>query len=438
MVKYNRFNDFKGSWSVAVLALLAAGWLVSCQPQLANPPARYGFYRSDQPWQLIGGGGTDGLGTPSTASANRDNTSGIAEITPDAEGRFTIWAYHDPPVAELTVHLAVVSLAEEIKAYDTAVLLEPVGYGTADYAGGKQVTKFVFQVSANTYRTIFAEQDPTIQGRLALKSPQLDLTYFTLGDCPLADQARAAMRPPAKPPESNAAPPKTGQQSHSAADRPDAPLEPVYDTAGALEFSYPVMPYGPGTYEGRSFGAENKSAGLPPVHLGEAVALAPGTPVRAAAAGRVVLSAAVDGYGWVVVLEHELRDGTLLNTIYGHLSAREGFGAVESGKYLDRGQLVGCVGWPDEYPPAVGSGNGGAGPHLHMGLRVVGAERDYEPGVAGAWLRFDGTADDLGSLGQHGEHTGGAYLAYSQFMRRGYNAYTIAARSDISADVNLE
>ncbi|MHB1161901.1 MAG: peptidoglycan DD-metalloendopeptidase family protein [Chloroflexota bacterium] len=88
-------------------------------------------------------------------------------------------------------------------------------------------------------------------------------------------------------------------------------------------------------------------------HEGLDIAAATGTPVRAAADGRVVnLQQSQGGYGWFLVIDH----GNGIKSLYSHLS---GFN-VKLGDTVKRGQQVG----------AVGSTGRATGPHLHFEVRV--------------------------------------------------------------------
>jgi murein DD-endopeptidase MepM/ murein hydrolase activator NlpD len=93
-------------------------------------------------------------------------------------------------------------------------------------------------------------------------------------------------------------------------------------------------------------------------HAGLDFPAATGTPVTAAAAGRVSFSGYDDGYGLTVVLDH----GNGLRTRYAHLSVA----AVAPGTAVLAGQLVGRVG-------ATGHATG---PHLHFEVTVRGAATD--------------------------------------------------------------
>jgi murein DD-endopeptidase MepM/ murein hydrolase activator NlpD len=88
-----------------------------------------------------------------------------------------------------------------------------------------------------------------------------------------------------------------------------------------------------------------------------------GTPVTAAATGRVAFSGYDDGYGLTVVLDH----GGGLRTRYAHLSVA----AVAPGAAVAAGALVGRVG-------ATGHASG---PHLHFEVTVRGAATDPAPAL---------------------------------------------------------
>ena len=102
------------------------------------------------------------------------------------------------------------------------------------------------------------------------------------------------------------------------------------------------------------------------MHAGQDFAAPTGTPVRAAAAGRVVQAVsnpgATSGYGSIVVVDHGVVGGQALATTYAHLSSV----SVRAGQRVERGQLVG----------AVGSTGGSTGPHLHFEVRVAGTPVD--------------------------------------------------------------
>jgi len=98
--------------------------------------------------------------------------------------------------------------------------------------------------------------------------------------------------------------------------------------------------------------------GLRDRHEGLDLAAPTGTPVRAAAAGVVVLAGRYSGYGKLVEVDH----GNGIVTRYGHNSRI----AVREGERVMRGQLLGFVG-------ATGRANA---PHLHYEVLVNGRPVD--------------------------------------------------------------
>lgn len=97
------------------------------------------------------------------------------------------------------------------------------------------------------------------------------------------------------------------------------------------------------------------------MHTGIDFGAAAGTPIRAAAAGRVVQAGAMSGYGNVVVIDH----GGGLATLYAHQSRV----AVAAGTQVQAGQVIGYVG-------ATGYATG---PHLHFEVRINGTPVDPMP-----------------------------------------------------------
>lgn len=98
-------------------------------------------------------------------------------------------------------------------------------------------------------------------------------------------------------------------------------------------------------------------------HAGVDFPAAEGTPVRAAAPGRVAWAAPRAGWGLLVAVAH--RDG--VRTFYAHLSET----AVRLGERVETGSVLGRVG-------ATGDATG---PHLHFEVRVDGAAVDPEPAL---------------------------------------------------------
>jgi murein DD-endopeptidase MepM/ murein hydrolase activator NlpD len=91
--------------------------------------------------------------------------------------------------------------------------------------------------------------------------------------------------------------------------------------------------------------------GLPRFHNGIDLANRIGTPIRAAASGRVVhIESQIGNYGRFVIVRHP--DG--FQTLYAHL---QDF-SVRTGQYVDRGQVLGSM----------GNTGRSTGPHLHFSV----------------------------------------------------------------------
>jgi hypothetical protein len=102
------------------------------------------------------------------------------------------------------------------------------------------------------------------------------------------------------------------------------------------------------------------------LHAGVDIAVPAGTPIYAAATGRVTTEGWVGGYGNYTCLDH----GRQVSTCYAHQSR---FGPTPSGGILGRGQLVGWVGCTGHC----------FGPHLHFELRIAGRPIDPLPYLRG-------------------------------------------------------
>ena len=94
------------------------------------------------------------------------------------------------------------------------------------------------------------------------------------------------------------------------------------------------------------------------LHAGIDIAVPYGTPIRAAAAGTVVLAGWVSGYGNYTCIDH----GGGMATCYAHQSAF----AVSQGASVGQGQLIGYIGCTGHC----------FGPHLHFEVRINGAPVD--------------------------------------------------------------
>jgi murein DD-endopeptidase MepM/ murein hydrolase activator NlpD len=94
------------------------------------------------------------------------------------------------------------------------------------------------------------------------------------------------------------------------------------------------------------------------MHEGIDIAAGSGTPIRAAAAGRVVYAGWMSGYGNLVAIDH----GGGVSTAYAHQSSI----AVGNGQVVSQGQTIGYVGCTGHC----------FGPHLHFEVRINGTPVD--------------------------------------------------------------
>jgi murein DD-endopeptidase MepM/ murein hydrolase activator NlpD len=105
------------------------------------------------------------------------------------------------------------------------------------------------------------------------------------------------------------------------------------------------------------------------LHAGTDFAAGHGTPIRAAAAGRVVTAGYSGGYGNYTCISHGRYRGRGLSTCYGHQSHI----GVYVGEQVRRGEIIGRV----------GTTGASTGNHLHFEVRVSGEPRNplnYLPG----------------------------------------------------------
>jgi murein DD-endopeptidase MepM/ murein hydrolase activator NlpD len=94
------------------------------------------------------------------------------------------------------------------------------------------------------------------------------------------------------------------------------------------------------------------------MHTGIDIGVPYGTPIHAAAAGRVIYAGWMDGYGNLVFVDH----GGGISTGYAHQSSI----AVSLGETVSQGQVIGYVGCTGHC----------FGPHLHFEVRVNGSPVD--------------------------------------------------------------
>ena len=99
--------------------------------------------------------------------------------------------------------------------------------------------------------------------------------------------------------------------------------------------------------------------GQPSGHSGIDLAVAPGTPIRAALPGTVTVSKYnPGGYGYYIMIGHE--NG--LATLYAHCSQL----LVQPGQTVEAGEVIALS----------GSTGRSTGPHLHLEVRVNGEKTD--------------------------------------------------------------
>ena len=94
-------------------------------------------------------------------------------------------------------------------------------------------------------------------------------------------------------------------------------------------------------------------------HRGVDYAAPKGTPIRAAGAGKIVFRGRQNGYGNVVIIQHNGK----FTTLYGHMSK---FASGKVGQQVSQGQTIGYVGMTGL----------ASGPHLHYEFRLAGKHRD--------------------------------------------------------------
>ena len=87
-------------------------------------------------------------------------------------------------------------------------------------------------------------------------------------------------------------------------------------------------------------------------HYGVDLSAPYGTPIYAAASGRIIYSGYRGGYGNVVEINH----GDGIRTLYAHMSKRSS--KAQAGRFVKKGELIGYV----------GSTGMSTGPHLHFGV----------------------------------------------------------------------
>jgi len=160
--------------------------------------------------------------------------------------------------------------------------------------------------------------------------------------------------------------------------------EPGYRKIINLRENHPASLFAGGYMEVRPFyGAEvfstegNDGPQYRTVHLGTDFWLEAGTPVHAFSDARVIsisINSDDKDYGPTLILEHDLGDGLIFYSLYGHLSVSS-VRILEPGQTVIKGELIAYVGEESE--------NGTWIPHLHFQLMLdmLGNSNNF-PGVA--------------------------------------------------------
>ncbi|MFN9623766.1 MAG: M23 family metallopeptidase [Cyanobacteriota bacterium] len=161
-------------------------------------------------------------------------------------------------------------------------------------------------------------------------------------------------------------PPDFAERAPAAAERAALPLADWQGGGAGGEWPSVGYPINQAPIEVSPFGMRwSESRGAWRMHTGIDLIVTEGTPVLAAAAGRVRLVDEVSGYGLTVLVDH----GGGWQTLYAHLFEI----GVQPGEPVQRGQPLGRVG---------DSGRAST-PHLHFEIRVRRGERmvalDPEP-----------------------------------------------------------
>lgn len=138
---------------------------------------------------------------------------------------------------------------------------------------------------------------------------------------------------------------------------PQPRLAPRTEAQVASSFQFPTDGFAAGSTHGRRFLS-------PPNHLGDDSTHPHLAPVFAIGNDvvRHVSRPGLSGYGSVVAVEHQLPDGEVVVSIYGHLCSHDGHRIpVGIGEAVTKGTTLGYIGDDDE--------NGHGPEHIHLGIR---------------------------------------------------------------------
>jgi murein DD-endopeptidase MepM/ murein hydrolase activator NlpD len=134
---------------------------------------------------------------------------------------------------------------------------------------------------------------------------------------------------------------------------PGAPSSPpsIPDRAPSIHLSPPLASFSTSSIRSRFGRRRDPRTGRPENHQGLDIKGRKGEPVLATAAGKVAYAGWQNGFGRVVILQHEKG----LHTVYAHLSAIH----VRLNETVSPGKVIGTV----------GSSGSATGPHLHFEVR---------------------------------------------------------------------
>jgi len=173
-----------------------------------------------------------------------------------------------------------------------------------------------------------------------------------------------------------------------------------YDPGSKFRINGGYVP-GPQYDPSSGFGPRNPPKGGSKFHYGIDFAAPRGTPIPAAANGKVYYTGAASGYGNVVVLKHEGMDGAPYFTVYGHMDELPNF---TKGQRVEAGDEIGKV----------GSKGHSSGPHLHFETVDGNTRFNNEINGSSTGVKGDVNRVDPNTFGFHGNpvyHGAGAPAA---------------------------
>ena len=152
---------------------------------------------------------------------------------------------------------------------------------------------------------------------------------------------------------------KKDDELKAQADALISEIKRLQDASRVYEGGAFTWPVPSSTYISSSFGGR-----IHPIfrtwrmHTGTDIAASYGANIVAAASGKVIMASWYGGYGNCVMIDHGVKDGQSIVTLYGHCSSI----AVSVGQEVQRGQVVAYV----------GSTGNSTGNHCHFEVRLNG------------------------------------------------------------------